>query len=177
VLSQDPRKKRTKIIFPWVSVISFSPLWPLWHLCVSYRFESMPPCAYLSIFCHILFFATDPNDDRAHEQQHYQERFWVSRFKLWNGKTTFFFFLKTLCCLPSNLVCKLVLYDYSSVEFFLFYQQLDFLFQQLIHSLSSNLFFLLSCELFNWFFYRYSFPCTKRIQRSRAAMATGSHLL
>ena len=94
VLSQDPRKKRTKIMSPWVSVISFSPLWPLWHLCVSYRFESMPPCAYLSIFCHILFFATDPNDDRAHVQQHCQERFWVSRFKLWNGKTTFFFFFE-----------------------------------------------------------------------------------
>jgi len=35
VLSQDPRKKRTKIMSPWVSVISFSPLLtPLTSLCI-----------------------------------------------------------------------------------------------------------------------------------------------
>ena len=56
VLSQDPRKKRTKIMSPWVSVISFSPFDPSDIFVYLIVLKVCPPCAYLSIFCHILFF-------------------------------------------------------------------------------------------------------------------------
>ena len=45
VLSQDPRKKRTKIMSPWVSVISFSPLLtPLTSLCILSFWKYAPMC-------------------------------------------------------------------------------------------------------------------------------------
>jgi len=51
----------------------------------------------------------------------------------------------------------------SSVAFFSFFISNSIFFSSNLFIPLAATYFLLSCELFNWFFYRYSFPCTKRI--------------
>ena len=56
VLSQDPRKKRTKIMSPWVSVISFFPLLtPLTSVCILSFWKYSPMCISEHFLPYIFF--------------------------------------------------------------------------------------------------------------------------